>query len=98
VLKEFGESMKLKQIEWSLISPNIGPVFWKGKIAGKSFFTIEFSMIRGEGWVLKTVLPFIASGKFKNRNPAELKYIADKMLTVFINLIVDHGKEEEESK
>jgi hypothetical protein len=90
--------MKVKQIEWGLISPNIGPAFWKGKIAGKSFFTIEFSIIRGEGWVLRTVLPFIASGKFKSENPEELKDIADKMLTFFVKFIVDQEKEKEEYK
>lgn len=73
----------MERITWTR-STGIGSSGWTGLVNGRRLFTITMSMTRGEGYVLRTQLPFTLKKAFTTGEDADLKARAERVLDLFV--------------
>lgn len=73
-----------ERITWTQ-NTGIGRSGWDGAVGNRKLFTIERSVVRGEGWKLRTKLPVILrSGADTNERDDALKATAERVLARFV--------------
>lgn len=74
----------MNRITWTR-NTGIGRSGWDGTVNGKRLFTIETSVIRGEGWKLRTLLPFnIKKERTVSHESDDLKELSEAVLETFV--------------
>lgn len=79
--------MSQQRITWT---PNtgIGRSGWDGTVGPRRLFTIEMSVVRGEGWILRTRLPFNLVPELSSGPDADaVKAYAERVLLRFVETI-----------
>lgn len=74
----------MEHITWTRAT-GIGRSGWDGTVNGRQLFTIEMSVVRGEGWKLRTRLPFnIKPEHSVSQDSVLLKRTAERVLRTFV--------------
>lgn len=76
--------MEHRRIEWAR-QAGLGQSGWIGRVGGQRVFTINMSMTRGEGYVLRTTLPYRLSPEPSTGEADALKAYAERALERFVN-------------
>lgn len=72
-----------ERITWTQNS-GIGRSGWTGFVEQRKLFTIEMSMTRGEGYRLRTRLPFNLVDEKSKGDADDLKVYAERVLETFV--------------
>lgn len=73
-----------ERITWER-STGVGRSGWNGLVGTRRLFTIERSVQRGQGWVLRTRLPFNLRPEMAvGEDDAALKAYAERVLATFV--------------
>jgi len=84
VINEEVQIMK-QRITWKRRG-GLGQSGWTGYLNGRRLFTIERSITRDVGWVLRTTLPLsLALGDQTDEDETFLKVRSEELLTTFVS-------------
>jgi hypothetical protein len=73
-----------QRITWTR-GTGVGRSGWDGTVNGRKLFTIERSVVRGEGWKLRTQLPFnLVPERSTGEDSDEIMTYAELVLRHFI--------------
>lgn len=73
-----------KRITWKR-RVGLGQSGFNGYVGARRLFSIEMSVSRGQGWVLRTTLPMaLATGDQSDEDSEFLKARSEELLTVFV--------------
>ncbi len=73
-----------ERITWTR-STGIGQSGWIGTIGKRRLFSIQFGVKSGQGWVLRTDLPFgLVPEKAQGSDEDEIKAYAERVLARFV--------------
>lgn len=73
-----------ERITWTR-NTGLGRSGWDGTVGGRRLFTIERSLIRDEGWILRTRLPFgLVPGKAIGKDEVAIMSYAERVLNTFV--------------
>jgi hypothetical protein len=79
-----GDETMANRITWTR-NTGTGRSGWDGDVGGRRLFSIEKSIVRNGGWVLRTRLPFgLVDDKATQPDEAELKDYAERVLIRFV--------------
>lgn len=77
-----------QRITWER-NEGIGRSGWTGTVDGRRLFTIEMSIRRGTGWVLRTRLPFgLVKQRAEDNDSDAVKEYAEVVLAVFVRSLL----------
>lgn len=76
--------MMPKRITWER-STGVGRSGWTGTVGKRQLFSIEMSVHRDTGWVLRTRLPFgLVPGKAIGKDEIAIMSYAERVLNTFV--------------
>jgi hypothetical protein len=76
-----------QRITWTR-NTGLGRSGWDGTVNGRKLFTIEMSVVRGEGWILRTRLPVrLAPEQSSGPDSGAVMEFAERVLVHFVRLL-----------
>jgi hypothetical protein len=76
-----------QRITWTR-NTGVGRTGWDGTVGGRRLFTLDMSVTRGEGWILRTRLPFnLVPERSSGPDSDEVKAYAERVLLRFVETL-----------